>query len=522
MNTTDFLSISVAICGDRDAMVFDGARWSYAQIHERVNRLANAFRGLGLKKGDRIGILQVNCNQHIESYFAAAKIGAIFVPLNFRAKEEELAYMIGNAGAKALLVGERYLETAEGILPKIPTVEQCLCLEGARLGTFRSYEDLIASSRADDLPEEVGDEDITILMYTSGTTGRPKGVPLRHSGFVSYVLENVEPANPEVEEKNLLTVPLYHVAGIQAMLAAIYGGRTLVLMKQFETEEWLKTVQREKATRAMLVPTMLKWVIDHPQFAAFDLSSLKVITYGAAPMPFEVIRKAIEKMPWVRFINAFGQTETASTITSLGPEDHVIEGTQEERDKKLKRLASSIGKPLPDVEIRVVDEEGKELPPHQVGEIIARGPRVMTGYWGDEEKTKQVMTETGWLRTGDRGWLDEEGYLYLAGRADDMIIRGGENISPEEVENVLRAYHKIDEVACIGVPDPEWGQEPRALVVLKKGESATSEEIIQFCRDKLAGFKRPKSVVFLDRFPRNPMGKLLRKDLREKYGQPER
>ena len=520
MNTTDFLNISYAICPERDAMVFDGRRWSYEQIYERVNRLANAFRGLGIKKGDRIGILQVNCSQYIESYFAAAKTGGIFVPLNFRAKAEEMAYMINNAGVRALLAGERYLEMVETILPKIPTVEECVCLEGARKGRFKGYEDLIESSQGGDIPEGIGDEDITILMHTSGTTGRPKGVPLRHSGFVSYVLENVEPANPEVEEKNLLTVPLYHVAGIQAMLAAIYGGRTLVLMKQFETEEWMKMVQTEKATRAMLVPTMLKWVIDHPEFKKYDLSSLKVITYGAAPMPFEVIKKAIEEMPWVRFINAFGQTETASTITSLGPEDHVIEGTGEEKEKKLKRLACSIGKPLPDVEIRIVDGDGKALPPQEVGEIIARGPRVMTGYWGDEEKTKQVITEDGWLRTGDQGWMDEEGYIYLAGRADDMIIRGGENISPEEVEDAICCYHKIEEAACIGVPDQDWGQEPMAMVVLKKGQTATPEEIMAFCKDRLAGFKRPKSVIFLDCLPRNQMGKLLRKELREKYGQP--
>lgn len=520
MNTTDFLSISYAICPERDAMVFDGLRWSYGQTSERVNRLANAFRDLGIRKGDRVGMLQVNCIQYIESYFASAKIGAIFVPLNFRAKAEELEHMIKNAGIKALLVGERYQEMLESMLPKTSSVECCISLEGARSERFHGYEDLIKSSQPVDISVEIGDDDITILMHTSGTTGRPKGVPLRHSGFVSYVLENVEPANPEIEERNLLTVPLYHVAGIQAMLAAIYGGRTLVLMRQFETEEWMKMVESEKATRAMLVPTMLKWVVDHPDFKKYDLSSLKVITYGAAPMPFEVIKKAIEEMPWVRFINAFGQTETASTITSLGPEDHLIEGTGAEKDKKLKRLACSIGKPLPDVEIRIVDGEGKALPPHQAGEILARGPRVMTGYWGDEEKTKQVMTEDGWLRTGDQGWMDEEGYIYLAGRADDMIIRGGENISPEEVEDVICRYPKIEEAACIGVPDPEWGQEPRALVVLKKGESATPEEIMDFCKDRLAGFKRPKSVVFLDCLPRNQMGKLLRKELQEKYGQP--
>jgi acyl-CoA synthetase (AMP-forming)/AMP-acid ligase II len=304
------------------------------------------------------------------------------------------------------------------------------------------------------------------------------------------------------------------------MLAAIYGGRTLVLMKQFEVKEWLGMIEREQVTRAMLVPTMLKRVIDDPEFGQYNLSSLKVVTYGAAPMPFEIIRKAIEVMPWVRFINAFGQTETASTITTLGPEDHRIEGTAEEKEKKIRRLTSSIGKPLPDVEVKIVDEEGKSLPVHQTGEILARGPRIMTGYWRDEEKTSHVLTKDGWLRTNDMGWMDEDGYIYLAGRADDMIIRGGENISPDEVEEVLRSHAGVEDAAVIGVPDAEWGQEPRAVVVLKKNQVATPEEIIEYCRTRLSGFKRPRSVIFVDSLPRNTMGKVLRKRLRDEYGQP--
>jgi len=237
-------------------------------------------------------------------------------------------------------------------------------------------------------------------------------------------------------------------------------------------------------------------------------------------MPFEVIKKAIEVMPWVRFINAFGQTETASTIATLGPEDHIIEGTEEEQEKKLKRLTSSIGRPLPDVEVKIVCEEGSMLSPGEVGEILVKGPRVMTGYWGDEEKTSQVISPDGWLRTGDMGWIDDEGYIYLAGRGDDMIIRGGENISPEEVEDVLHSHPQVEEAAVIGVPDPDWGQQPRAIVALKKGEDTTQEEIMEYCRTRLAGFKRPRSVIFVDSIPRNQLGKLLKKELREKYGQP--
>jgi acyl-CoA synthetase (AMP-forming)/AMP-acid ligase II len=474
---------------------------------------------LGIRKGDRLGMLEVNCNHYIETYFAAAQLGAIFVPLNFRAKPDELSYMISNAEAKVLFIGSRYRDMIKQMLPQLPTVENVVSLNDDDGGNLY-YEELLRSSTPEDFLTEIDDDDLTILMYTAGTTGRPKGVPLKHSGFAAYALDNVEPASPDVEERNLLTVPLYHVAGMQAMLAGVYGGRSLVMMRQFEVKEWLETVQQERATRAMLVPTMLKWVLDDPDFDTYDLKSLQVITYGAAPMPLEVIKKAIEKMPWVRFINAFGQTETASTITMLGPEDHLIEGTEAEIEKKLKRLALSIGRPLPDVEVKIVDEQGNAVPQQQEGEILARGSRIMTGYWKDEVKSSQVLTEDGWLRTADRGWMDEDGYIYLSGRGDDMIIRGGENISPEEVEQVLHSHPDIEEAAVIGVPDPAWGQEPRAVVVSKQGKQITLEELTEYCRPRLAGFKRPRSIIFLDHLPRNPMGKVLKKELRDKYGQP--
>jgi len=517
MNTTEFLYIATAICPDRPFIVFEGKQWSFVQFNERVNRLAGAFRELGVHKGERIGMLQVNCPQYVEAYFAAAKIGAVFVPLNFRAKSDELAYMIGNAGVSVLLTGTRYFDMIPQMLPQLPSVKACISIDMPQDQT-PFYEDLIDSSNPVETAADIGDDDITVLMYTAGTTGRPKGVPLRHSGFVSYILENVEPASPEIEERNLLTVPLYHVAGMQAVLAGIYGGRTLILMRQFEVHEWLRTAQAQKATRAMLVPTMLKWVIEDPDFHKYDLSSLGIITYGAAPMPLNVIQKAIDKMPDVRFINAFGQTETASTMTMLGPQDHIIEGTEAEKEKKLTRLAASIGRPLPDVEVKIVDDKGAVLDTDQVGEIYAKGPRIMQGYWADAEKSAQVITADGWLRTGDKGWMDEEGYIYLAGRSDDMIIRGGENISPEEIEDVLHAHPKIDEAAVIGIPHSDWGQEPCAVVVVKQGEEVADNEVMDYCRSRLAGFKRPGSVVFIDSLPRNQMGKVLKKELRKKFG----
>jgi len=516
MNTTEFLIIASAICPDRAAIVFEGQRFTYSQLNERVNRLGNALANLGVQRGDRVALLQVNANHCVEVYFAVAKLAAIYVPLNFRAKGDELTYMINTAGIHTLLAGERYADLVNSIKPELNTVKNYISLDNPHEGMLY-YEDLLSSSSDDEVIGEIYDDDTTILMYTAGTTGFPKGVMLTHNSFAIYVMENVTPADPEMEEKNILTVPLYHVAGIQAMMAATYGGRTLVMERQFDPREWMELVETEKVNRAMMVPTMLKQLLDHPEFSKHDLSSLRVITYGAAPMPLEVIKRAIEVFPGVGFINAFGQTETASTITSLSTADHVISGTEEEREKKLKRL-SSIGKPMSDVEMKVIDEEGKELSPGEVGEIVARGPRVMAGYWQDKEKTEKTIDKDGWVHTGDMGYMDEDGYFFLAGRATDMIIRAGENISPEEVEGVLHSHPAIDEAAVIGVPDEDWGEVPVCIVVLKEGKSATAEEIMEYCRGKLASYKRPRSVVFIDTLPRNPMGKVLKRILREQYG----
>jgi acyl-CoA synthetase (AMP-forming)/AMP-acid ligase II len=517
MNTTEFLNIATAICPDKEVIVFEGNRYTFTQLNDRVNRLGNALLNMGIAKGDRVATLAVNCNQCIETYFAAAKIGAIHVPLNFRAKGNELSYMLNSSEANTIFIGERYLDLINSIKSELKSVIHFISIDVPHEGML-NYEEMLASSSPDEIFTEIDDADTTILMYTAGTTGFPKGVMLPHNSFGIYVLENVTPADPVTVEKNILTVPLYHVAGVQAMMAAIYGGRTMVMERQFEPEEWMGLVQAEQVDRAMMVPTMLKQLIDNPNFAKYDLSSLRVITYGAAPMPLPVIKKAMEVFPGVSFINAFGQTETASTITTLSPEDHVISGTDEEKEKKLKRL-TSIGRPMSDVEMKIVDEEGKKLPPGEVGEIVARGPRVMAGYWRDQEKTQKTIDKDGWVHTGDMGYVDEDGYFFLAGRATDMIIRGGENISPEEVEGVIVSHPKIEDVAVIGIPDEDWGEVPKAFCVVKEGcEDCTPEEIMEYCRANLASYKRPRVVEFIDELPRNPMGKVLKRVLREQQG----
>ena len=522
MRTSDFLTIAAAIVPDRPAVIFDGEAVTFEELQARVNRLANAMAERGVGAGDRVAIMQVNGLLGIELYFAAAQLDAIYVPINFRAKTEELEQMVQIARPSLLFLGERYLPlaptTGESALPP----DRVVVLDGRGPQGTLTYDELVADADPDEMHfPEAEDDDTTVIMFTAGTTGVPKGVMLSHDSFASFLLSTVDPADPEQEETNLLTVPLYHIAGLQGALAAVYGGRTLVVMRQFEPKEWLTLAQTYSVNRAMLVPTMLKRLMDHPQFDEFDLSALDVITYGAAPMPMEVIRQAIDRFPGARFINAFGQTETASTITLLPPDDHVLTGSPEEIEKKLRRL-SSIGVPLDDVEVQIVDDDGQPVSVGEVGEIVARGARMMKGYWQQEAATSEAM-RSGWVYTGDLAYQDEDSYIYLAGRAKDFIKRGGEMISPEEVEQVLMSHPRVEDAAVIGVHDIEWGEEVRAVVVRRSdetGNEVNEDELSSYCQERLASFKRPRSVVFVEELPRNVMGKVLKRDLREQFGYP--
>ncbi|MFL2755708.1 MAG: class I adenylate-forming enzyme family protein [Dehalococcoidia bacterium] len=526
MNTSEFLNISNLIVPDRIAIIFEGQKTSYSDLFNRVIILANSLKSIGLTSGDRIAVMQVNCPAHIELYFASALLDLVYVPLNFRSTKEELSHMLEDSSPRVIFSGERYVSMIDSLKPTLGFLDHFYILDGDNDDWIR-YESLISESELTisgdfiELPEITPyseDDDLTMLMFTSGTTGFPKGVMLTHESFSSYILSNVMPADIEVEEKNILTVPLYHIAGVQAFMAAIYGGRTLIIQKQFRPDEWMELVQKEKVNRAMMVPTMLKMIIDHPDFMSYDMSTLEVITYGAAPMPLSVIRKAIEVLPNAHFINAFGQTETAATITMLPPEDHILKGSPDEIEIKLNRL-TSIGKPLPDVEVKIVDADNLEVNIGDIGEIITKGDRLMKGYWNQKESTEQAI-RNGWLYTGDLGYIDSDGYIFLAGRVKDFIKRGGEMISPEEVERVLDSHPSIDESAIIGVPDLDWGERVRAIVAIKDGESFSEYEIIEYCRTKLSSFKKPESVVVVDKLPRNLLGKVLKNDLRDVYSYP--
>ena len=519
MNTAEFLTIANMIAPDKEAIVFEDTRLTYAELNARSNQLASQMQAWGVGSGDRVGIMQVNCNEIIETYFAAAKLGAIFVPLSFRGRAEEIRHMVNASESKVVIAGSRYLGMVDELRPSLNTVEHYVSMEGTADG-WEPYEDILAAQPTDDVMTDVDDDDTTILMFTAGTTGLPKGVMLTFGGVSSYSLSNVTPVDPDQVEKNILTVPLYHVAGMQAVISAIFGMRTLVIQRQFEAESWMKLVQDEKVSRAMMVPTMLKMLLEHPARANYDISSLDVLTYGAAPMPKEIIKRAIMELEDTQFINAFGQTEASATITALMPDDHNVKGlSEEEREKKFERL-SSIGKPLPGVEIRIVDEDANDVSANEQGEIIASGPQLMKGYWQQDDVTAETI-KNGWLFTGDLGYQDDEGYIFLTGRAKDFIKRAGEMISPEEVEQTLMSHPAVDEAAIIGIPDDEWGERVRAVVVLKSGQSATQEDLIEFSRKQLASFKKPEHVVFSEEpLPRNPLGKVLKRDLKQMYTEP--
>ena len=515
MNTANFLTIPATIVPHQEIVAFEGCRQTYQETIMRVQRLAAALATLGIAKGDRVAVLDTNSSRAVEAYFATSLLGAIFVPLNYRATAEELEYMVTTAGARVLMVGERYGSLVARLRDRLRCVSRYVAIESPQ-PQMDSFEMLIAQAPGGASEAEVEEEDVNILMYTSGTTGRPKAVMLTYGDFVAYVCSHTDLADGSPRGAALLCVPLYHIAGVMLMMTSIFSGRRLVVLRQFEPTEWLKTVQRERITHAFMVPTMLKRVLDHADFGRYTCTSLEVLAYGAAPMPVSVIRRAIAMFPpTVGFINAFGQTETTSTVTVLLPEDHRLEGSPREVERKLQRL-SSIGRPLPDVEVRIVDAEGTEVRQGEIGEITVRTPRLMKGYLSQDDATAQTVVH-GWLHTRDMGWLDADGYLYLTGRQDDLIIRGGENISPAEVEAVLQAHPAIEEAAIIGVPDVDWGEQVMAIVVPRADSPLTVEEVIDWCQQRLAGFKRPAMVRFVPELPRNPLGKILRKDLRETF-----
>lgn len=506
MNLAMLLDIPAMIVGDQRALVDAGGEYNYEELRAASSKAAGLLGSLGIEAGDRVGILSTNRRELVEILFAVAARGATVVPMNFRAKTDELAHLLSDSGIKVLFCEKRYLDLVAPLHP--PALSHVLVLDDQS-----GYPAARDEAEPDEEIADVDDDALAILLYTSGTTSLPKGVMLSHGALTGYVMSTNDAADGSDDGISLLAAPLYHIAGLTSLLNPLYTGRTTVLLPQFETRAWLEAVTEHHVTHAFLVPTMLAALLEDPALADADVSSLQMLTYGAAPMPPSVLRRAVRAFPQgVSWSGAYGQTETTSTVAVLSPDDHRLDGTPEEIATKERRLAS-VGRPLDDVEVRIVDGLGDEVGPGQEGEVQLQTFRSMQGYWGAQEKTRVTLDDEGWVHTGDLGYLDDAGYLFLTGRAGDLIIRGGENVAPAEVETVLYEHPAVLEAAVVGIQDERWGERIVAAVVLREGAEVTGEDLVAFCSKSLASFKRPERVVIIDALPRTSTGKVVRRDL---------
>ncbi len=502
----DVAKKGAALFPDKVAMVFGDTRILYRELNERVSRFANALIGLGCKKGERLTILSENTHKYMEVYFAAARAGMSVTPLNFRLSDAELVYIANDSEATVFLAGSGYEERAYALRNEFKNIKKWISLEKDRDG-YLSYESLIEASSVEDPGIHVDENEMAILMYTGGTTGLPKGVMLSHRNLLTAAYGLIIGYSFSHQDTQCFLLPLFHIS-LWPVLCLLMVGGTIVILPRPDVQSILKCIEKEKCTKVLLVPTLIGWLMSEENLDTFDLSSLKAIQYAGSPMPLELLKKCINKFGNI-FIQGYGLTEAAPILTALNSEDHILEGT------KMKRLAS-VGKEGVVVEVKIVDENDQPVQPGQIGEIVGRGSNIMLGYWKNPELTEKAL-RGGWLHTGDMGTIDEDGFIYLVDRKADMIITGGENVYPKEVEDILYQHEAVQECIVTSAPDSKWGERVQAAVVLKSGKLVNEKELILYCKERLAGYKCPKAIEFWEELPKTPIGKLLRKDVREKF-----
>jgi long-chain acyl-CoA synthetase len=497
---------------EKVAVMYEGITLNYRALNERVNRLANALLNKRLKKGDRIGVLIHNSHQFIEVYFAAAKTGSVFCPYNNHLKGVELKEIINYSAPRFLLFDEDYGDVLESIKGELSSIESYVCLQEPRWPFAEGYEGMISSGKNREPGKRVRDEDVMSIFFTAGTTGKPKGAMRTHRHVVANAITGVIELKAEYDERVLISFPMYHISCEDNITRHTFMPNTIVIKREgaFNPEEILRLMEGQRITRCQLVPTMLHALLQSPNIDKYDLGSLRLILYAGAPMPVELLKRALERFR-CGFAQLYGQTESGPLMTILKPEDHVLEGSE----RRVARLASA-GRPVVSYEIRVVDELDRDVGAGEVGEIIAKSEAMMKGYWNLPAATEEKLNG-GWLRTGDLGRFDEEGYLYVVERKNDMIISGGVNIYPREIEEVLYQHPAILEASVIGVADAYWGESVKAVVVLRPGMTVSADDVVKFCGERLAGFKKPKSVDFWTDLPKSPQGKILKKTIREFY-----
>ena len=495
---------------DGEAMTYLGRTWTWAQLHERVHRAACGLRELGVARGDVVGFLDKNHPACVEISMAAGSIGAANAVVNWRMAGDEIDYVVNDSGAKVLFVGAELMPAIEAIRDRLPHVEKIITVtpDGAEGDEYEAF--LAASGSCEDGPDVVED-DVCLVLYSSGTTGRPKGVMLTHRNMVSHTVLSHDGWEFGEGSKSMVAMPLFHVGGSSYVLFGTHDGFPRVMTREPAAASLAGAILAG-ADCTFLVPAVLAQVLQAGPDAVKLFGALKVYTYGASPMPPPLLRAAMEAWPETDFMQVYGLTEVSGVATHLLPEDH----RNAEAEGHPERLLSA-GRAIPGCELRIVDPSGADLPTGEAGEIWMRTPQLMKGYLNKPEATAEVITDDGWFRTGDIGHLDADGYLYVSDRLKDMIISGGENIYSPEVERVLAEHPAVLEVAIVGVPDEKWGEKVLAFVALKEGAETTGEDIIAFARERLAHYKCPKSVEVVEALPRNPTGKVLKRELRAPY-----
>ncbi len=504
---------------DAPAIIDGSIRMNWREYDLETRHVAAGLVALGARPGDRTAILAFNSYRYAILYYAVIRIGAILVPLNTRFSPAEHVYTLNDSGATILIIDDTFLPLVEILAPQLQTVRQYLHMGNSSTPQeMQEYQAVLAAGRNQTTYKDVqpDEDDVIGLFYTGGTTGNPKGVMLTHKNLMSNHLQILATCPFPIPLNHLHVAPMFHLAdGVFVFMVTLLGG-CHTIVPTFDPVTVLETIQRERITHIMLVPTMINMMVQVSTIGDYDLSSLQRIIYGASSIPLEVLKKAMSVFP-CEFVQAYGMTEVSPILTLLLGEEHRKAVSAAPDSPEAHRLLSA-GQPIVGVDVRIVDERGQEVAIGGIGEVVARGPNVMKGYWNQAEETA-VGLRDGWMHTGDLASRDDYSFFYIVDRKKDMIISGAENIYSAEVENALYTHPAVLEAAVIGVPDPKWGERVHAVVALKSGHQVTTEELIGTCRERIAGYKVPRSIELVDALPKSGAGKILKRTLREKYWQ---
>ena len=491
---------------------FLGRNLSYEKANKIANKLARALLNIGLDKGDRFSFLAKNCDEMAIMYHAASKVGVVPVPLNYRLADQEWEYIINDSKSKLIIVrNDEYILRVDSFRSNLNSVDQFIKINSnKKYDEWKNFYDWIDENEDHNIDFDIGEDDEIYQMYTSGTTGLPKGAILLQRNVAANTRQYFDRLKLPIPPRTLLVAPMYHAAAMINFCGCISKGGTIVIHEDFSPLAVVNTLSKEEITHTVLVPAMIQaCLMTVPNVQNYSFENLDQIHYGASPIAPETLKKAMDIFK-CKFGQGFGMTETVAVICILSTDDH--ERALSEKPELLK----SCGRPVIDAEVEIRDEIGNVLPTGEIGQICAKGPQIMKGYWNKEEETKKALKD-GWMHTGDAGYMDEEGYVYIQDRIKDMIVSGGENIYSTEVEAALFANPNIIDAAVIGIPDETLGEAVKACVVIKEGVSISENDIIEFCKEKIASYKKPKSVDFISEVPRNASGKVLKKVLREPY-----